>query len=67
MVVRDEVLSRGGDLAGRWLSARTSLSKTYAYERLNFIRPFNMNDVDELADLFDMGVEHLIGRALEKP
>jgi hypothetical protein len=64
-VIRQEVLSRGGELAGRWLAARTSFSKTYAYERLNYIKPFNMNDVQELADLFEIDVDDLVSRAFK--
>lgn len=40
-------------MSGRYLAAHTSMSVTYARDRLMRERPFNTGDIEELAQLLD--------------
>lgn len=62
--VLHEVQRRGGAADGRWLASKTSMSKTYAYERLNGIKPFNMNDLDQVAKALGVNTFALMREAL---
>ncbi|WP_218060911.1 hypothetical protein [Leifsonia xyli] len=58
------VREHGGAADGRWLAFNTSMSKTYAYERLNGIKPFNMNDLDQVASALGTETLSLMRQAL---
>ena len=51
-LIRHELGNRGADVSGRWLAARTSMSANYIHIRLKGDRPFNTNDIDEIAKAF---------------
>lgn len=44
----------GGDRSGRWLDQRTSKGHSYWAECFRYTKPLTVNDVEELAILFDM-------------
>lgn len=49
-LTKDELAARGE--THRWLATNSSMSATYLLDRLNGKRPFNTNDLAELAALF---------------
>lgn len=50
--VRAQLEHREVDLSGRYLAAHTSMSSSYARERLIAAKPFNTVDLEQLAELF---------------
>lgn len=60
------VTEAGGDLSGRWLQARTGRAHSYWGARLTGATPFNVNDVETIATIFEMSPRQLIENAVPK-
>lgn len=60
------ITEAGGDLSGRWLQARTGRAHTYWGARLSGTTPFNVNDVETIATIFEMSPRQLIENAVPK-
>lgn len=48
------VTEAGGDMSGRWLSARIDRSRDYCRKILNVVQAMTTNDIALVADLFDV-------------
>lgn len=60
------ITEAGGDLSGRWLQARTGRAHTYWGARLTGETPFNVNDVETIATIFEITPRQLIENAVPK-
>jgi len=58
------ITEAGGDLSGRWLQARTGRAHSYWGARLTGATPFNVNDVETIATIFEMSPRQLIENAV---
>lgn len=50
--VRDRLADADADLSGRYLAKHTTMSSSYARERLIANKPFNTSDIEQLTPLF---------------
>lgn len=57
------ITEAGGDSSGRWLQTRTGRAHSYWGARLSGATPFNVNDVETIADIFGISPRQLIENA----
>lgn len=50
--VRSRLREADADLSGRYLATHTTMSSSYARERLIRAKPFNTEDIEQLSTLF---------------
>lgn len=50
--VRSRLREADADLSGRYLATHTTMSSSYARERLIAAKPFNTEDIEQLSRLF---------------
>lgn len=62
--INELVASHGGDVSGRWLADNIGRSPTYWYNRQILETPFNVNDVQAIAEHFDKTALELIENAV---
>lgn len=64
--INELVASHGGDVSGRWLAENIGRSATYWYNRQILETPFNVNDVQAIAEHFKLSALQLIENAVDE-
>lgn len=64
--INELVTARGGDVSGRWLADNIGRSPTYWYNRQILETPFNVNDVQAIAEHFKVSALQLIENAVNQ-